>query len=208
MNSPKEAVFINCPFDTTYHALMHSILFTVSALGFQPRISLESTDSSEIRLEKIKRLISESAFSIHDLSKIKAVKKDEFFRLNMPFELGIDYGCREYSGEALHKSKKFLILGAEKYDYMKALSDLSGVDIHYHNNQPIQAVKEIRHWFVANSGLKYAPSPNEIWMKSMDFNAEYYKFAHDKGYSDEEMYSIPIKEQLDMISRFVTENPF
>lgn len=208
MSNTKEAVFINCPFDTTYHALMHCILFTVSALGFQPRISLESTDSGEIRLEKIKRLIRESAFSIHDLSKIKAVKKDEFFRLNMPFELGIDYGCREYSEEALHKGKKFLIFGAEKYDYMKALSDLSGVDIHYHNNQPIQAVREIRHWFVANSGLKNAPSPNEIWMKSMDFNAEYYKFAHDKGYSDEEMYSIPIKEQLDMISRFVTENPF
>lgn len=208
MSNPKEAVFINCPFDSSYHALMHSILFTVSALGLQPRIALEITDSGEPRLEKITRIIKESAYSIHDLSKIKAAKKGEFFRLNMPFELGIDYGCRKYSAEEIHREKRFLILGAVRYDYMKAISDISGFDIEYHNNQPIEAVEKIRHWFVANTEMKDAPSPHDIWMKSMDFNAEYFEFAHAKGYSGNKIYSLPIKEQLEMINKFVKSNPF
>jgi len=81
-------VFINCPFDREYYSLLRPLLFTITYLGFNPRIALESSDSGEMRIEKICALIKSSKYSIHDLSRLKAAKKGEFYRLNMPFELG------------------------------------------------------------------------------------------------------------------------
>ncbi|MEJ1961719.1 MAG: hypothetical protein WDO56_09305 [Gammaproteobacteria bacterium] len=86
-------VFINCPFDEEYRPLLHPLLFSVYALGFQPRIALESLDSGKPRIEKIVTLIKASKYAIHDISRIQATSAGEYFRLNMPFELGIDVGC-------------------------------------------------------------------------------------------------------------------
>src|ERR1700694_3352516 len=87
-------VFINCPFDSEYASLLRPILFTIAYLGFNPQIASQTADSGEQRINKILSLILKSKFSIHDLSRIRSAKPGEFFRLNMPFELGIDYGCR------------------------------------------------------------------------------------------------------------------
>lgn len=203
-----KSVFINCPFDSSYYVLLHSMLFSIVALGYTPRIAKETTDAGVLRLNKIYELINASKYSIHDLSKIKAAKKNEYFRLNMPFELGLDYGCRKYSSDERMFEKKFLVLSGAEYEYMKALSDISGVDIQYHKNEPREMIKAIRHWFFTNAGLKNAPSPNEIWLKSIDFNAAYVLFAREKGYEAEDMYSIPLREQISMIEEFIIDNPF
>lgn len=208
MTDFNKSVFINCPFDDTYHALLHSMLFTIVALGFQPRIAIESSDAGEIRLDKIISLVRDSRYSIHDLSRIKSTKKGEFFRLNMPFELGLDFGCRKYSASRDMSNKKFLVLSGEKHEYMKALSDISGIDIQYHDNLPQNLIKAMRHWFVANTRLTNSPSPTEIWYKSLDFNAEYILFARKKGYSADDMYDVPINEQIDMMYSFLVSNPF
>src|SRR5262245_48821549 len=42
--------------------------------------------------------------------------KGELYRLNMPFELGLDVGCQRFAG-GLRKRKKCLILDAESYRY-------------------------------------------------------------------------------------------
>ncbi|CAN5619604.1 hypothetical protein BH24ACT18_BH24ACT18_11450 [soil metagenome] len=102
-------VFINCPFDSKYVVLLRPLLFTLVYLGYVPRIASESLDSGKPRIEKIVQLITESKFSIHDLSRLQSSERDEFYRLNMPFELGIDFGCRSFAeGDA--KFKRFLIL--------------------------------------------------------------------------------------------------
>jgi hypothetical protein len=62
-------VFINCPFDSAYAPIFESIVFAVHAAGFRPKCARERLDSSEFRLQKIVRLISEARFSIHDLSR-------------------------------------------------------------------------------------------------------------------------------------------
>lgn len=105
----EKSVFINCPFDKDYEPILQAILFCVIFLGFEPRIATENSDSGSIRLEKIRDLIENSKFSIHDLSRCQAKKKGEHFRLNMPFELGVDYGCRQYLGNGRNE-KKLLIL--------------------------------------------------------------------------------------------------
>jgi hypothetical protein len=88
-------VFINCPFDNDYRQLLLAVIFTALYLGYKPRLSLERADSGENRIDKILDLIIESKFGIHDLSRIESQKGNEHFRMNMPFELGIDFGCKK-----------------------------------------------------------------------------------------------------------------
>lgn len=89
-------VFINCPFDPDYRQLLISLLFTVKFLGFIPKLSLETLDAGTSRLDNIVDLIKHSKFGIHHLSRIMSSKKGEHTRMNMPFELGIDYGCKKF----------------------------------------------------------------------------------------------------------------
>jgi hypothetical protein len=96
-------VFINCPFDSEYDSLLRPILFTILYLGHNPQIASQTSDSGEQRINKILSLILKSKFSIHDLSRLKSAKSGEFFRLNMPFELGIDYACRRIGNEHLRR---------------------------------------------------------------------------------------------------------
>lgn len=130
----EKSVFINCPFDDNYISnLLKPMIYLLIKNKLVPRLSLEVSDSGEIRLEKITDIIQSCKYSIHDLSIVKAKKVGDYSRMNMPFELGIDYGLRR-SGSALLSTKKFLILEGTKYDYMKALSDINGFDIKVHNN--------------------------------------------------------------------------
>lgn len=71
-------VFINCPFDKKYKLLLKPLLFTILYLGYQPRIASESSDSGETRINKIFKLIQESKYSIHDLSRIQSSKKTKY----------------------------------------------------------------------------------------------------------------------------------
>lgn len=112
----ENSVFINCPFDKDYDPILQAMLFCIVYLGFVPRLARERTDSGEYRLEKIKGLIESSKYSIHDLSRCRATQSGEHYRMNMPFELGIDYGCRQFYGGD-RAFKKILILEEEKYRY-------------------------------------------------------------------------------------------
>ena len=96
-------IFINCPFDENYKSLLKVLIFTIIHCGYNPRISLESLDSSINRLEKIQNLICAAKYSIHDISRCKASKKGEFYRLNMPFEIGLDFGCKKYGNSEQQK---------------------------------------------------------------------------------------------------------
>jgi hypothetical protein len=46
-------VFINCPFDPEYLSLLRPLLFTIIYVGFNPKIALESSDSSEVRINSL-----------------------------------------------------------------------------------------------------------------------------------------------------------
>lgn len=164
-------VFINCPFDGKYDILLRPILFTIISLGFVPQIASQISDSGEQRISKILSLILKSKYSVHDLSRIRSEKRGQLFRLNIPFELGIDYGCRLTSNRHL-KRKKFLVLAAKPYDYKRALSDLAGVDAKSHGKNPEKAVLALRNWFV-DIHLKTAPSASAVWEKFFEFHDDF-----------------------------------
>lgn len=135
----ERSVFVNCPFDEDYDSILQAMLFCILYMGFSPRLARERNDSGEVRLEKIRGLIEESKYSIHDLSRCQARRKGEHFRLNMPFELGVDYACRQYFGSG-RDEKRFLVLEEKPYRYQAALSDIAGCDIQYHGGDFQKAV--------------------------------------------------------------------
>ena len=121
MNIFDRQVFINCPFDDDYYSLLRPLLFTVIYLGYIPRIASERLDSGENRIDKIGTFMRESRYSIHDLSRMKSTTKGQLQRMNMPFELGIDYGLR-ISGNPEFANKQFLILASSHPETRNTLS--------------------------------------------------------------------------------------
>ena len=89
-----DSVFINCPFDDEYLPIFRAIVFTVAASGFVPRCTLEHEDGSQVRIEKIYRLIQKSAFGIHDVSRTGLDADNQLPRFNMPLELGVFLGAK------------------------------------------------------------------------------------------------------------------
>ena len=94
-------VFLNCPLDKEYEPVLQAVLFCLVRLGLKPRIATERSDAGEARISKIIELIKSSRYSIHDLSRCQARRAGERYRLNMPFELGMDFGCRHYGAHPL-----------------------------------------------------------------------------------------------------------
>jgi hypothetical protein len=192
-------IFINCPFDKDYYGLLRPILFTVIYLGFKPRISLERNDSGESRIAKILELIEESKYAIHDLSRIKARKAGDVFRLNMPFELGLDVGCKNFGSGDLSQ-KRCLILEAEKYRYQAALSDLSA-----HRNEPEQAATEVRNW-LATQCRPNASGPAKVWGAFADFMAANYDELIFRGFSEKDIENLPMPELIVGMESWVNAN--
>ena len=197
-------VFLNCPFDTGYLPLLRPLIFCLSYLGFTPRIALESLDSGKPRFDKIVSLIAQSKFAIHDLSRIKSAAADEYYRMNMPFELGLDVGCRLFK-TGRWSGKKCLVLEAERFRYKVAISDLSGSDIAVHGNEPAKVVAEVRNWLNNETNL-HAPGPAEIWGRFNDFMADNYDVLKRRGFSDVDVENLPISELMADITKWIRTN--
>lgn len=201
VNNFQKNVFINCPFDHDYIPLLRPLLFVILYFGYNPRIAKERSDSGEMRIKKISGLIEQSRISIHDISRIRSAKKKEFYRLNMPFELGIDIGCRLYKG-GNSTQKKCLILEKERYRYQKALSDLSGSDIKNHRNEPEEIIRQIRNWFVENEN-PHLDSGTKIWESFNEFMADFYQKRKEEGFKDKDLDMMPIPEYIQFIKDWI-----
>lgn len=171
-------VFVNCPFDDDFRQLLLGVVFTILYFGYKPRLSLERADSAENRIDKITDLIKESKYGIHDLSRLVSTAPGEVYRMNMPFELGIDYGCKKFKGTKW-KEKKILILEKERYRFQQALSDLSGCDIKSHNDEVDKIICSVRDWFVTEE-LGRGDSGNMVWDRFNDFQAYLYDEVVEK----------------------------
>ncbi len=184
------SVFINCPFDAEFIALLRPLVFTILYFGYTPRLASESLDSGENRLSKICRLIGECQYSVHDLSRIQAKAAGEFARMNMPFELGIDYGTRLH-GSSKMRRKRFLILGKTSYDFKIAISDLAGFDAIAHNNQPMKVCHAVRNWLYQTDGFGRTLSrqnywPTVVWKRFNDFTVDLHDVRLSEGLDDAE----------------------
>lgn len=177
------AIFINCPFDSKYKPLLRVMLFAARFYGLEIKIASSDTDSKSNRLERIIELMKDAKYSIHDLSKLKSEKKKEYYRMNMPFELGLDYGIGG-------KEKVFLIFEDEAYKLKIALSDINGWDVRPHYNKPELLILEFRKWIVANKELpaeKTTLSSTDIWYIYNDFYGSFSDFMTFHRMKEEEV---------------------
>ncbi len=196
-------VFVNCPFDDDYIGLLRPLLFTIIYLGYTPRIALEALDSGSPRVEKIARLVKESKYAIHDLSRLKAKRKGEFFRLNMPFELGLDVGCRLYGSKKL-KAKRCLILEEERYRFQAAISDLSNSDIATHRAEPELVVAEVRNWLASDMEVR-PKGPAAVWGAYLDFMGVNFDALTGQGYSKRDVEMLPASELIEDMQKWVKD---
>ncbi|MEP6785445.1 MAG: hypothetical protein ABI898_06840 [Sphingomonadales bacterium] len=153
-------VFINCPFDTQFAPTFHALIFAIMACGFRPRSARELDDGGQTRIDKIYDLIEACRFGIHDLSRTELDEVSNLPRFNMPLELGLFLGAKRY-GTKPQKAKRVLILDTEQHRYQRFISDLSGMDIHGHGGNPIQALRETRDW-LANVSRRELPSADRV----------------------------------------------
>ena len=203
IRSPGDSVFINCPFDPDYEPLLRVLLFSVIRCGLHPRIARERLESAEPRISKLMELIQESRWGIHDLSRIKAKKKGEFYRMNMPFELGVDIGAKLFSKD--HEEKKVLIIAEEPFHHQIGLSDLSNSDIRYHKSEAETLAHEVRNWF-RESGLKSVPPGSGVWADFNAFMSDFEIKREAEGYKDADIRNMPVPEFIDFIHLWVDEH--
>ena len=191
-------VFVNCPFDDEYRPLLRALLFTVIDCRLNPRIASESYDSGQARVEKIRKLIQRSQWSIHDLSRMEPLSQDALPRFNMPFELGLDFGAKFFGSAGLRR-KRFLILEKGRYRYQRVLSDISGNDIAAHRNEPEKLVRGVRQW-IRSEISKDVPGPTRLWVRLNEFYRYFVTATSNSGYTSEDREEMGTTEFIDWVN--------
>ena len=101
----------------------------------------------------------------------------------MPFELGLFMAARHF-GNKEQKGKRTLVLDREEYRYQQFLSDLSGMDINAHHDDPANVACAVRNWLVNVSRRKIA-SDQIIVSAFQKFSQHYPARAIAKGFDSE-----------------------
>ena len=101
-------VFINCPFDLSYRPIRDALVFAICQCGLRPRCALETTNSGQVRIEKIGGLIRDCRWGIHDLSRTE-LNENSLPRFNMPLEPGLFLGAWR-CGNSEQRLKTCLVL--------------------------------------------------------------------------------------------------
>jgi hypothetical protein len=196
------AVFINCPFDEKYAPLLEAALFCIICFGLTPRLANERLEAGENRLDKITGMIRTSKYSIHDLSRCRADDAGEYFRMNMPFEYGVDVGFRRGGNPDLN-NKKFLIFEKNPYELKRALSDIAGQDVVHHNDDYARVIRHVRDFFRVEGGVA-APGPAGLIRDYATFQEWMVNKKLHEGHSEEEALTLPTRERMDEMRTWVT----
>lgn len=195
------SVFVNCPFDDAFAPLLEAALFCVVYFGFTPRLANERLEAGENRLDKIVDMIRGAKYSIHDLSRSRSEATMETFRMNMPFEFGIDVGLRR-SGAAPYPTKKFLIFEERPYELKRALSDVAGQDVESHHGDYELVVRHVRNFFRVEADV-HAPGPTRLIAHYGTFQGWMSEKKLYEGHSEREAVRLPTRERLDEMKAWV-----
>ncbi|SFK55598.1 hypothetical protein SAMN04488518_106201 [Pseudovibrio ascidiaceicola] len=190
----EKSVFINCPFDAEYAPLLEAALFTIVYLDFQPRLATESLEAGENRLDKIIELIQACKYSMHDLSLCRAQEAGEAFRMNMPFELGIDLGIRRSAANRFSQ-KRFLIFEKNAFDLKPTLSDLGGQDVLHHKGNFEEVIRHTRNFLHIETQV-HAPGDAKLISEYSTFQGWMYEKKIYEGHSERNIKELPTTERL------------
>lgn len=163
-------VFVNCPFDGAYQSIFDAVTFAVHDCGFVARCALEEEDSGTVRVAKLYDIIGDCCLGIHDISRTELSGTSKLPRFNMPLELGLFLGAKQY-GRPKQRKKRCLILDRERFRYQAYLSDLGGQDIRDHGDDPKRAIRAVRNW-LSQFTSKTLPGGAKMVERYVRFQAE------------------------------------
>ncbi len=181
--APRGSAFVNCPFDDAFKPLFDAIVFACIACRFKVRSALEVSDSGELRLEKIYRLIGEATHSIHDLSRVEVDDDSGLPRFNMPIELGIALGHKRFARRA--RKPRLLVMDSERYRYQRFASDLAGLDIASHGGEPARVIACVRAFLSPEAAD--LPTADQIGILYAGFEAQLPSLAASKRQTPEKL---------------------
>jgi hypothetical protein len=198
-------VFINCPFDDEYQPLFYAIVFAVNDLGFNAKCAKDESNAGKSRIEKIQDLIAECKFSIHDISRVELDPVNNLPRFNMPFELGLDLGCKQY-GKTYQRNKVVLVLETEQYRYQKYISDLAGCDPVAHHNSEEEVIDHVRNWLRLELEPKLAatPSGSLIYQRYQQFQIDLPSLCAMVNWN---VNKLPFSDFSWSVADWITRNP-
>ena len=112
----------------------------------------------------------------------------------MPFELGLDFGCRRF-GEGRLSTKVILVLEEERFRYQAAISDLAGSDIEAHHGDHQIAVRKVRNWLAGMGGFERVGAARVV-ADYEDFQRWYLERQRADGFSDDDITDYSTAELL------------
>lgn len=196
-------VFVNCPFDDEYLPIFDAILFAIYDCGFLPRCAREIDDSGQVRIEKIIKLIKESMFGLHDISRTELDSINSLPRFNMPLELGVFLGAMKF-GDRDQKTKKTMIVDKDNYRYQRFISDIAGQDIRSHENDPEKIITIIRNWLKSISGDVNIPGAAIIKTRYREFATHLPELCSQLSFDPTEL---TYNDKSQLISIWLSTNP-
>jgi hypothetical protein len=158
LRDPDKSVFINCPYDEDFQPLFDSIVFATVACGFTPRSAIDTGGVSDSRIERIRKAMFDSRYSIHDLSRCRGEGTSSLARFNMPLELGFAM-ARRFLDEDSHD---WLVLVPNEHEYLKFISDLGAFDPKRHNGTTESIVPPVVNWLKTRPNAPLSPFPDTV----------------------------------------------
>ena len=144
-----ESVFLNIPYDRAFEDLYLAYIVGLTQLGL--RINATLAVPNQDRLRTIIKLIEESDFSIHDLSRIEASRGVP--RFNMPLELGLAL----YRSHVTNGKHRVFIFESKRYRAQRTTSDVNGIDPQIHNGTPKGLMSGLRNIFRQSGDVTTVP---------------------------------------------------
>ena len=143
-----------------------------------PRSALESGTVAEPRLARITRVIFNSRYSIHDLSRCTGEGDENFARFNMPLELGIAMARRLMDPTEEHD---WLILVPKGHAYLRFISDLAAYDPAMHDGSEKSIVVAVMAWLATRKDAVPPVTPSEVLSSLPEFQAAKLKLEEAWG---------------------------
>ncbi len=198
-------VFINCPFDDEYQPLFYAIVFAVNDMGFRPRCAKDESNAGRGRIEKIQDLVAECKYSIHDISRVDLDAVNNLPRFNMPLELGLDLGCKQY-GKPYQQEKVFLVLDTEQYRYQKYISDLAGRDPAAHHDSEQEVINNVRDWLrlELDPSLVKTPSGALVFKRYQQFKLALPSICANLNW---DVHNLPFSDFSWAVADWISSNP-
>ena len=118
--------------------------------------------------------------------------------MNMPFELGLDMGFRRFA-QGGATQKKFIIFQKERFDLDKSLSDLSGADVEFHEDDIEILFKKLRDFLKVEVGCRL-PGAAKLEHDYLTFQGWLTSKKINEGHSVKDAHHLPARELIDEAS--------